>query len=74
MAVSTSARPESLWGVSRGSLWLSTEKASAASGVGTGFEAQGWNDAYMAAVLFHIECNDAYVAAFLLNLRGSGQA
>jgi hypothetical protein len=74
MAVDTSIKPESRWGVSQGSAWLSTGKAGVPSGVRSGAEAQGWNDAYVAAVLFNIKCNDSYVAAFLLNLRSGARA
>ncbi len=74
MAVDTSIKPESYWGFSQGSAWLSTGKAGAPVGANSVSEAQGWNDACVAAVMFNIECNDSYVAAFLLNLRNGGRA
>jgi hypothetical protein len=74
MAVDTATKAEGSWGVSQGSAWLSTGKAGVPSGVGSESEAQGWNDACVAAVLFNVECNDSYVAAFLLNLHGGGRA
>ena len=74
MAVDTSTKLEGSWGVAQGSAWLSTGETGAPSGVRSGSEAQGWNDACVAAVLFNVECNDSHVGAFLLNLRGGGRA
>jgi hypothetical protein len=74
MAVDTSTKLEGSWGVTQGSAWLSTGETGAPSGVRSGSEAQGWNDACVAAVLFNVECNDSYVAAFLLNLRSGSRA
>jgi hypothetical protein len=74
MAVDTSTKAESCWGGSQGSAWLSAGTDGSPSGVGSGSEAQGWNDACVAALLFNIECNDSYVAAFLMNLRSGGRA
>lgn len=74
MAVESSTKPESCWGISQGSPWLSAGDTGGPSGVGSGSEGRGWNDACVAALLFNIECNDSYVAAFLLNLRSRGRA
>ena len=74
MAVDTATKAEGYWGVSQGSAWLSTGKAGVPSGVGSESEAQGWNDACVAAVLFNVECDDSHVAAFLLNLRSGSRA
>ena len=74
MAVDAATKAEGHWGVSQSSAWLSKGKAGVSSGVGSETEAQGWNDACVAAVLFNVECNDSYVAAFLLNLRSGGRA
>lgn len=70
MAVDTSTKTESCWGVSQGPAWLPAGDADGLGATGSASEAQGWNDACVAALLFNIECNDSYVAAFLLNLRG----
>jgi len=74
VAVDTATKAEGHWGVSQGSAWLSTGKAGVPSGVGSESEAQGWNDACVAAVLFNVECDDSHVAAFLLNLRSGSRA
>ena len=74
MAVNVATKTEGHWGVPQDSAWLSTGKAGVASGAGSESEAQGWNDACVAAALFNVECNDSYVAAFLLNLRSGGRA
>jgi hypothetical protein len=74
MAVDTSTKTESYWGVCQGSVWLSPGKAGSPRGAGSGSQVQGWNDACVAAFLFNVECNDSSVAAFLLNLRSGRRA
>lgn len=73
MAVDTSTITQGSWGVSQSSPWLSTGETGAQNGDRSGSEEQGWNDAYVAALLFNVECNDSYVAAFLLNLHSGGR-
>ncbi len=48
--------------------WLPSQAIGAPTSVKSVSAAQGWNDAYVAALLFNVECNDSYVATFLLNL------
>ena len=73
MVVESSTKLDSCGGVTQGCAWLATAKAGDTGGVSAGSEAQGWNDAHEAAVLFNLECNDSYVAAFLLNLGIGGR-
>jgi len=53
--------------------WLSGQAIDAPTHVKSVSSAQGWNDAYVAALLFNVECNDSHVAAFLLNLGIGGR-
>ena len=68
MAVDAVIKSGSYWGVQQSSTWLSAGEAGGQSGLGSQPAAWGWNDPYVAALLFNVECNDSYVAAFLLNL------
>jgi hypothetical protein len=54
-------------------VWLPGQATGLLTDVKSVSAAQGWNDAYVAALLFNIECNDSYVAAFLLNLGIGGR-
>jgi hypothetical protein len=54
-------------------VWLPGRATGMPTDVKSVSAAQGWNDAYVAALLFNIECNDSYIAAFLLNLGIGGR-
>ena len=73
MVVDASTKLDNCGGVTQECTWLATAKPGGTGGVGSASEAQGWNDAHEAAVLFNLECNDSYVAAFLLNLGIGGR-
>jgi hypothetical protein len=54
-------------------VWLNGQATGVPTDVKSVPAAQGWNDAYVAALLFNIECNDSYIAEFLLNLGIGGR-
>jgi hypothetical protein len=59
MAVDTSTMTQGYWGVSQSFPWLSTGETGAQNGDRSGSEGQGWNDAYVAALLFNVDCSDS---------------